>query len=105
MCNRFEGGGEVCQQRSKLRMLSYVLLAVLLATIPFSVHAQAISGTITGTVTDPTGAAIPGATVTVINTGTNATATAKSDGQGNFTLTQLPAGTYEVHVAQGNFKE
>ena len=104
MCNRFEGGGEVCQQRSKLRMLSYVLLAVLLA-IPFSIHAQSISGTITGTVTDPTGAAIPGATVTVINTGTNATATAKSDGQGNFTVTQLPAGTYEVHVAQGNFKE
>jgi hypothetical protein len=104
MCNRFEGGGEVCQQRSKLRMLSYVLLAVLLA-IPFSVHAQSISGTITGTVTDPTGAAIPGATVTVINTGTTATATAKSDGQGNFTVAQLPAGTYEVHVAQGNFKE
>ena len=85
-------------------MLSYVLLAVLLA-IPFSVHAQAISGTITGTVTDPTGAAVPGATVTVINTGTNSTATAKSDGQGNFTATQLPAGTYDVHVAQGNFKE
>jgi len=104
MCNRFEGGGEVCRKRSTLGMLSYVLLAVLLA-IPFSIHAQSISGTITGTVTDPTGAAIPGATVTVINTGTNVTATAKSDGQGNFTLTQLPAGTYEVHVAQGNFKE
>ena len=104
MCNRFAGGGGVCEKRSTLRMLSYVLLAVLLA-IPFSLHAQQYSGTITGTVTDPTGAAVPGATVTVINTGTNATVTVKSDGQGNFTATQLPVGAYEVHVKQGNFKE
>jgi Carboxypeptidase regulatory-like domain/TonB-dependent Receptor Plug Domain len=104
MCNRFAGGGGVGEQWFKLRVLSYVLLAVLLAT-PFGLHAQAISGTITGTVTDQTGAAVPGATITVINTGTNATATAKSDGQGNFTLAVLPVGTYEVHVTQGNFKE
>src|ERR1700758_1430524 len=104
MCNRFAGGGGVCGTLSKLRGLSYVLLAVLLA-IPFSLHAQQYSGTITGTVTDPTGAAVPGATVTIINSGNNSTVTAKSDGQGNFTATQLPVGTYEVHVTQGNFKE
>ncbi len=104
MCNRFAGGGVVGDKLSKLRGLSYVLLAVLLA-IPFSLHAQQYSGTITGTVTDQTGAAVPGATVTIINTGTNSTVTAKSDGQGNFTATQLPVGTYDVHVVQGNFKE
>jgi len=104
MCNRFEGGGEVCEKRSTLRMLSYVLLAVLLA-IPFSLHAQQYSGTIVGTVTDQTGAAVPGATVTITNTGTNATVTVKSDGQGNFTAAQMSVGTYEVHVKQGNFKE
>jgi hypothetical protein len=104
MCNRFMGGGGVCQKRSTLRMLSYVLLAVLLA-IPFSLHAQQYSGTITGTVTDPTGAAVPGASITVINSGTNATVTVKADAQGNFTAAQLPVGTYEVRVSQGNFKE
>ncbi len=104
MCNRFTGGGGVCEKRTTLRMLSYVLLAVLLA-IPFSLHAQQYSGTITGTVTDPSGAAIPGATITIVNTGTNDTVTVKSDAQGNFTAPQLPVGTYEVHVTQGNFKE
>jgi len=72
-------------------MLSYVLLAVLLA-IPFSLHAQSYSGTITGTVTDPSGAAVPGATITVINTGTAAKVTTKSDAQGNFSVAQLPVG-------------
>ncbi|HZD47774.1 MAG TPA: carboxypeptidase regulatory-like domain-containing protein, partial [Silvibacterium sp.] len=104
MCNRFAGGGGVSKKRASLRTLPYVLLAVLLA-IPFSLHAQTISGTISGIVTDQTGAAVPGATITIINTATNAKATAKSDAQGNFTATQLPAGTYEVHVTQGNFKE
>src|SRR5271163_1243074 len=104
MCKRFTGGGEVCEKRSTLRMLSYILLAVLLA-IPFSLHAQQNSGTITGSVIDPSGAAIPGATITVTNTATADKVTAKADGQGNFTVAQLPVGTYEVHVTQGNFKE
>jgi Carboxypeptidase regulatory-like domain len=103
MCNRFEGGG-TCQKRSTLRMLAYSLLAVLLA-IPFSLHAQQYSGTINGTVTDSTGAAIPGATITLTNTGSGAAVVQHSDGQGNFTFAQLPIGTYDIHVTQGNFKE
>ena len=63
MCNRFEGGG-TCVKRSTLRMLAYSLLAVLLS-IPLGLHAQQYSGTIVGTVSDSTGAAVPGATVTV----------------------------------------
>src|SRR5271165_4037403 len=104
MCKRFAGGGEICQERSTLRMLSYVLLVALLA-IPFSLHAQVSPGTITGSVTDPSGASVPGATITVINTATNNKATTKSDGSGNFSVAQLAVGTYEVHVSQGNFKE
>jgi hypothetical protein len=104
MCNRFAGGGGVSPKRSTLWILSYVVLAALLA-IPFSLHAQQYSGTITGTVTDQTGASVPGATLTIINTGNNSAVTVKSDAQGNFTAAQLPVGTYEVHVKQGNFKE
>jgi hypothetical protein len=85
-------------------MLAYSLLALLLS-IPLGLHAQQYSGTIVGTVTDSTGAAIPGATVTIINTGTGAKTTQTSGGQGEFTFAQLPIGTYEVHVTQGNFKE
>lgn len=103
MCNRFEGGG-VCQKRSTFRALTFSLLAVLLS-ISLSLHAQQYSGSIVGTVTDTTGAAIPGATVTAINTATASKITQTSGGQGEFTFAQLPVGTYEVHVKQGNFKE
>jgi len=100
MCNRFKEGGGV----STLRLLPLVLLAVLLV-LPLGLHAQASPGVILGTVTDQTGAAVPGATVTIINNGTNQTTTVKSDGQGNFSAPQLAVGTYDVHVTQGNFKE
>ncbi|MFZ0662520.1 MAG: carboxypeptidase regulatory-like domain-containing protein [Acidobacteriaceae bacterium] len=100
MRKQFEGRG-TCQQ---LRLLAYSLLAVLLS-IPLGLHAQQYSGTITGTVTDTTGAAIPGAIVTAINTGTSAKVTQTSDGAGSFTFAQLPIGTYEVRVSQGNFKD
>ncbi|HEX5236003.1 MAG TPA: carboxypeptidase regulatory-like domain-containing protein [Silvibacterium sp.] len=85
-------------------MLAYSLLALLLS-IPLGLHAQVYSGSIVGTVTDSTGAAIPGATITVINTGTGAKTSQTAGGNGDFTFAQLPIGTYEVHVTQGNFKE
>jgi hypothetical protein len=79
-------------------------MALLLA-IPLSLHAQQYSGTIVGTVTDSTGAAVPGATVTLINPSNGSQVTQKSGAQGEFTFAQLPIGTYDVHVSQGNFKE
>ncbi|HUY80947.1 MAG TPA: carboxypeptidase regulatory-like domain-containing protein [Acidobacteriaceae bacterium] len=103
MCNRIEGRG-TCRKRSTLRIWAYSLLAVLVA-IPLSLHAQQYSGAINGTVTDSTGAAIPGATVTLTNTGTAAKAVTHSGGQGEFTFAQLPIGTYSVKVSQGSFKD
>ncbi|MGC2161289.1 MAG: carboxypeptidase regulatory-like domain-containing protein [Silvibacterium sp.] len=86
------------------RLFAYSLL-VLMLSVPLGLHAQQYSGTIVGTVTDSTGAVIPGATITAINTGTSTRLTQTSGGQGEFTFAQLPVGTYEVHVTQGNFKE
>jgi hypothetical protein len=103
MCNGSEGGG-TCQKRSTLRIFAYSLLAVLLS-IPLGLHAQQYSGTIVGTVTDSTGAVIPGATVTATNTGTGESVHQTSGSKGEFTFAQLPIGTYEVRVKQGNFKE
>src|SRR5271170_7686986 len=84
-----------------------VLLTVLgmLLVFPLAAHAQNYYGTIVGNVTDATGAAVPGAKVTVINTGTNNTFTATTSGHGSYSIPQLPIGTYEVHVSAGNFKE
>ncbi|HEY6945138.1 MAG TPA: carboxypeptidase regulatory-like domain-containing protein, partial [Candidatus Acidoferrum sp.] len=59
----------------------------------------------TGTVTDPSGAAVAGATVTATNTGTNATYTATTTDLGAFTFPQMTVGTYEVRVKHPSFKE
>lgn len=78
-----------------------LLLSVLLA-LPAA--AQEITGTITGAVTDPSGAAIPGLTVTVRNLGTNATQSVVTDERGIYTATLLPVGRYEVSLELAGFK-
>jgi hypothetical protein len=84
-----------------------VMLTVLgmLLAFPLSMHAQTYYGTIVGNVTDASGAAIPGAKITVRNTGTNGTYTATASGHGSYSVAQLAVGTYEVQVTSGNFKE
>jgi hypothetical protein len=66
--------------------------------------AQGITGTITGTVVDSTGAAMPGATVTVKDLGTNAVHTVTTSDVGSYTVTQLPPGQYTVTVTKDTFK-
>ena len=93
------GGGAAAFRRSILTTLLFLLV------FAFAAQAQNYSGSITGTVTDSTGAAIPGASVTVINTATNAVSKGTTSGTGSYSVQQLPVGTYEVHVEQANFKE
>lgn len=59
------------------------------------------AGSIRGTVTDPSAAIVPGATVTV--TGNNTSRTATTDGQGHFTIPNMPAGTYSVRADANGF--
>jgi hypothetical protein len=68
-------------------------------------HAQAVTGTIVGTVTDPTGASVPQAQVTITLTGQSATYTAVTNSSGNFTEPNLPPGVYSVTVTAPNFKK
>lgn len=81
-----------------------MLVAMLLAVAPRPAAAQELEGTFTGTVTDATGAVIPHATVTITLTATGAVRTVESDGEGNFTATNLPAGTYTVTVSAPAFE-
>ncbi len=74
---------------------SALALCLCLAGFAFG---QIKSATITGTVTDPTGAVIPGATVTVINQETNVQTTTTTDNSGNFNVPYLAPGTYTVNV-------
>ncbi|HEV3470231.1 MAG TPA: TonB-dependent receptor [Pyrinomonadaceae bacterium] len=90
------------EPHSKLTALRAAALCLLLAA---SASAQTFRGTILGTVTDPQGAVVPNATVTARNTATGLERTTTADGEGNYTIAELPIGTYEVTVRQTNFLE
>ena len=79
----------------------FTILLVLTTTA----MAQFEKGTVAGTVTDPTGAVVVAANVTVTGVGTNAVRTAKTDGSGSYTVTNLSPGTYEVKIAHAGFGE
>ena len=66
---------------------------------------QADRGTITGTVADPAGAVIGNAAIEAKNQATGVTYQAASTNTGNYTIAQLPAGTYEVSVTVPGFKK
>jgi Carboxypeptidase regulatory-like domain/TonB dependent receptor-like, beta-barrel len=81
------------------------LLAVCCFAIGLNAIAQTDRGTITGTITDPAGAVIASAAVEAKNTATGAVYQAGSSGTGNYTLAQLPAGTYDLTVTVQGFKK
>jgi cell division septation protein DedD len=66
--------------------------------------AQSDLGTITGTVTDPAGALMPGVRVEAQNTRTKALHQVASTSTGNYTIAQLPAGTYQISISLPGFK-
>ncbi len=63
------------------------------------------TASITGTVVDSTGAAIPGAQVTLTNPALGATRTAKSNGSGDYLFAALPVGSYNISVTASGFKK
>jgi hypothetical protein len=86
------------------RKITRILMALcLMATSWTAAHAQSGDARVTGTVTDTTGAAIPGATITLTNTDTNAVSKATSSGDGNFTINALPIGNYHAKVVMKGF--
>src|SRR6266508_5365070 len=80
--------------RSCVRSVLFLLLASL--TVPAAAHAQATTGTISGTVTDESKAVLPGVTVTVKNTETGATRNLVTDERGAFRALNLTPGIYSV---------
>jgi hypothetical protein len=85
-----------------------VLLPSLLGLCLFGssrLHAQAVNGTIVGTVTDPTGATVANAQVTIVLNGQNAVHTSVTNESGNFTEPDLPPGAYTVSIAAPGFKK
>jgi len=67
--------------------------------------AQVATGDITGRVIDPSGAVVPGATVSARNTGTGLTRAVTSNSDGDYTIAQLPPGVYEITVEARGFSK
>ena len=76
-----------------------------LSVLPCLLIAQQGRGTISGTVTDQSGATIRGAKITILNTDTNAAVVLQSNGEGNYTSPPLNVGAYEVAAEQAGFKK
>jgi hypothetical protein len=84
---------------------SIALGLMFLFTSSRMMEAQAVSGTIVGTVTDSTGAAVPNAPVVITLTGQDAKFDTVTNGSGNFTEPNLPPGIYRVTVSSPGFSK
>ena len=82
------------------------MLAVALLTTgaQFAMAQTAETGALAGTVTDPSGAVVTGATVTITNTGTGQSRTATTDSNGSFKFSLLAPGTYSVKFSSSGFQ-
>jgi len=80
-------------------------LCALAFVIRPAVWAQAVSGSLVGTVTDASGGAVSNAKVTITETNTNISRTTQTNESGNYTFSQLTPGTYAVVAEQTGFKK
>ena len=80
-------------------------IAVCATLPPCSVRAYSQTlGEVTGHVTDPSGAAIPGVTITLTNVSTNGTRTTVTTDAGDYTFPSVPPGIYNVRAEHSGFK-
>jgi hypothetical protein len=77
---------------------------LLFALAPSLVAQSAGTGALAGTVTDPTGSVVPGATVTLVSADTNQTRTAVTGNDGSYKFSLVPPGNYRVRFTAAGFK-
>ncbi|MBS1841993.1 MAG: carboxypeptidase regulatory-like domain-containing protein [Acidobacteria bacterium] len=82
-----------------------MFIALLLLLTPVASYSQSYAGSVRGTVTDPSGAAVPGAQVTLRDIGTNALLTATTTDLGVYSFPVVNVGSYELRIKATNFKE
>lgn len=87
-----------------MRLATLLWLSTAWFTASTSMTAQLITGAITGTISDPSSAAIPGARVVVIEENTNVTSETVSDAQGGYSFPALRSGVYRVEVEAQGFR-
>src|SRR3954464_8729046 len=88
----------------KILRLAAMVAIVIGAVCPRGSEAQVLYGSIVGSLQDQTGAAVPDASLTITNNETGQTRDTKSDAQGNFTITNVLPGRYEVRINATGFR-
>ena len=87
---------------SRLQTLLFAVVLVLATSL--SVRAQSTYGTVDGTVVDPSGASVPGAEVTLTNTGTQEKHTQPTNGEGAYQFVNVLPGEYHLDIEKPGFK-
>jgi outer membrane receptor protein involved in Fe transport len=82
-----------------------VILGMATTLLPSRAPAQALYGSLVGSVTDESGAPVPGATVTATNAGTGLRLETVSDAEGGYTFRNVPPGVYELAISLEGFRE
>jgi hypothetical protein len=90
--------------RNQVHRRSAALAASLFVLLASPVEAQVLYGSIVGTVNDPTGAVVPGATITISDKSTGQSRETTTNEAGQYSLSNVIAGTYELKVAKAGFR-
>jgi hypothetical protein len=99
------GRGVLGKARATRCLCNIFIMSAMLCCILVPIAlGQTITGDIVGNVTDPSGAAVPRATVTVTNSGTQLTRTTETSTNGDYAFNLLPTGTYSVSIEAPGFK-
>jgi hypothetical protein len=96
-------GKRVPPSPAKARRIRFLLTLALVSCLAIVVQADTV-GSISGTVTDQTGAVIPDTTITALNLDTTVQQTTKTNANGFYNFTALPVGRYEIEILRDGFK-
>ena len=91
-------------EQHPVRRLVFAIVALMALLWSLPSVAQVLKGSISGTVVDPQGAVVSGATVKAINNGTGVTLATTSDSSGSFHFNLIPVGEYKVEISATGFK-
>jgi hypothetical protein len=87
-----------------MKKIYFYLFVLLAMTFAVAANAQGIvTGSVTGTVQDPTGASVPNAVITATNAANGVSQTATSNGSGDFSLANMPIGQYKIEIKAMSF--
>jgi hypothetical protein len=88
----------------RFSILGIVVLLLVLALASQPARAQVLFGSVVGSVTDPTGSVVPGATVKITEVNTNDVRMVLTNEAGGYTVSTVPAGTYQIEITREGFR-